>query len=111
MKRPSQYESKQLIQIMNTDPIGTGVHWSVFSTLGAKSGIVNIYDSSPNPGNPTSVVQKAIGKLVHTDEAMLTLKSMGCDHQTNNRDCGLFSIANATEFTFKGDPGTLRYAN
>ena len=104
-------ESKQLIQIMNTDPNGSGVHWFVFSTLGAKSGNVNIYDSSPNPGNPTSAVEKAIAKIVHTDEAMLTLKFMGCDQQTNNRDCGLFSKANATELVFKGDPGTVRYAN
>ena len=96
---------------MNTDPNGSGVHWFVFSTLGAKSGNVNIYDSSPNPGNPTSAVEKAIAKIVHNDEAMLTLKFMGCDQQTNNRDCGLFSIANATELAFKEDPGTVRYAN
>ena len=42
-------ESKQLIQIMNTDPNGSGVHWFVFSTLGAKSGNVTIYDGYPNP--------------------------------------------------------------
>ena len=32
---------------------------------------------------------------------------MGCDQQNNKRDCGLFSIANATELAFKGDPGTV----
>ena len=31
-----------------------------------------------------------------------------CDQQNNNRDCGLFSIANATELAFKGDPCTVR---
>ena len=25
---------------------------------------------------------------------------MGCDQQNNNRDCALFSIANATELAF-----------
>ena len=33
---------------------------------------------------------------------------MGCDQQNNNRDCALFSIANATELAFKGGPGTVR---
>ena len=27
---------------------------------------------------------------------------MGCDQQNNNRDCALFSIANAIELAFKG---------
>ena len=27
---------------------------------------------------------------------------MGCDQQNNNRDCGLFSIANAAELALKG---------
>ena len=27
---------------------------------------------------------------------------MGCDHQNNNRDYALFSIANAAELAFKG---------
>ena len=31
-----------------------------------------------------------------------------CDQQNNNRDCGLFSTANATELAFKRDPGTVR---
>ena len=30
-----------------------------------------------------------------------------CDLQNNNRECGLFSKANAT-WTLKGDPGTVR---
>ena len=33
---------------------------------------------------------------------------MGCDQQNNNRDCALFSIANATELAFKWGPGTVR---
>ena len=33
---------------------------------------------------------------------------MGCDQQNNNRDCALFSVANATELAFKGGPGTVR---
>ena len=28
--------------------------------------------------------------------------------KNNNRDCGIFSIANAPELAFKGDPGTAR---
>ena len=34
-------ESKQLIQVMNTDPNGSGVHWFAFSTLGTGPSIVN----------------------------------------------------------------------
>ena len=45
------------------------------------------------------------------EAAMLTLEFMGCDQQNNTRDCGLFAIANATELAFKGEPGTVRYAN
>ena len=30
------------------------------------------------------------------------------DQQNNNRDCGLFSIANALGLAFEGDPGTVR---
>ena len=33
---------------------------------------------------------------------------MGCDQQNNNRDCVLFSIANATGLAFIGGPGTVR---
>ena len=96
---------------MNTDPNGSGVHWFVFPTLETGPGIVNIYDSLPNPGNPSSAVENGIAKLVHTEAALLTLKFMGCDQQNNARHCGLFAIANATELAFKGEPGTVRYAN
>ena len=34
--------------------------------------------------------------------------TIGCDQQNNNKDCGPFSIANATELAFKGNPGTGR---
>ena len=74
-------------------------------------GTVNIYASSPTPGSPSSAVENAIAKLVHIDAAMLTLKFMGCGQQNNARDRGLFSIENATELAFKGDPGTVRYAS
>ena len=33
---------------------------------------------------------------------------MGCDQQNNNRDCALFSIANATELAVKWGPDTVR---
>ena len=33
--------------------------------------------------------------------------TIGRDQQNNKRDFGLFSIANATELAFKGDPGTV----
>ena len=33
---------------------------------------------------------------------------MVCDQQNNNRDCALFSIADATELAYKGGPGTVR---
>ena len=82
-----------------------------FSTLGTGPGSVNIQDSSPNPGNPSSAVENTIAKLVHTEAAMLTIKLIGCDQQNNTRDCGLFAIAKATELTFKGEPDTVRYAN
>ena len=47
-----------------------------FIGLGIESGIVNIYDSSPNPRNPSFAEENAIAKLVHTDAAMLILKFM-----------------------------------
>ena len=37
-----------------------------------------------------------------------SVSTIGCDQQNNNRDCGPFSIANATVLAFKGDPGTVR---
>ena len=33
---------------------------------------------------------------------------MSCNQQNNNRDCAIFSIANATELGFEGGPGTVR---
>ena len=33
---------------------------------------------------------------------------MVCHQQDNNRNCALFSIANATELAFKGGPDTER---
>ena len=96
---------------MNTDPNGSWVHWFAFPTLGTGPDIVNIYDSSPNPGNPSSAVENAIAKLFHTEAAMLTLKFISCDQQNNTRDCGLFVVANVTELVFKGESGTVRYAN
>ena len=33
---------------------------------------------------------------------------MSCDQQNNNRDCALFSKANANELAFDGYPGTVR---
>ena len=33
---------------------------------------------------------------------------LGCDQQNNDRDCALFSIANASELALKGGPSTVR---
>ena len=106
-----QPDTRELLQIMNTDPNGSGVHWFTFSTLRANSGVVNIYDSASQPGNLRSAVEDAIAKLVHTSTEMLTLHFMECQQQENTRDCGLFAIANATELAFNGNPSTVRYAS
>ena len=46
--------------------------------------------------------------LLHYNGGLKSVSTIGCDQQNNNRDCGLFSIAYATELAFKGDPGTVR---
>ena len=38
----------------------------------------------------------------------MSVGTIGCDQQNNNRDCGLFFIANASELALKEDPGTVR---
>ena len=80
-----QPDTRELLQIMNTDPNGSGVHWFTFSTLRANSGVVNIYDSAPQPGNRRSAVEDAIAKLVHTSTEMLTLHFMECQQQENRK--------------------------
>ena len=61
-----QADRGELLQIMNTDPNGSGVHWFTFSTLRGNLGVVNIYGSASQPGNLRSVEENAIAKLVHT---------------------------------------------
>ena len=77
---------------MNTT--NSGIHWLVFSTLRTKPGVVYKYDSASDPGNLSSDVVNAITELVHANNTVLSLKFMECQQQKN---CGLYAVANATE--------------
>ena len=55
---------------------------------------------SDQVGNPE-------GRFSHVAAHIILGSTIGCDQQNNNIGCGLFSIANATELAFKGDPGTV----
>jgi len=84
---------KDLLQIINTDVNGPGVHWIAFSTVGCKDGVVNIFDSSDSAHLRSDVVE-CIAKKVKTPDSMLTLNFHECPIQSNANDCGVYAIAN-----------------
>ena len=52
-------------------------------------------------------MNSSLGSFILHCNGGKSVSTIGCDQQNNNRYCGLFSIANATELAFKGGPGTV----
>ena len=84
----------KMMQIVNTDPTGRGVHWILLSTVDCPPGVIRIYDSAQyNHISPE--VEKVIAQLVKLPLHMSTIQVqfMEGDIQPNSSDCGVYSIA------------------
>ncbi len=92
-KTPSPF-----IQILNIKRS----HWIVASTVNCDNGIVNVYDSLSTAIDKDTKFQ--ISSICDTTENTIKIKSVNIQRQTNSRDCGLFSLAVATELAQRKDP-------
>ena len=66
-------------------------HWLTISTVGARSGTVNIYDSLYL--SVGSHVKDQVAAIVCADEKEITLNHIDVQNQQGTCDCGLFSLA------------------
>ena len=82
-------------------------HWACVSTIGCKSGHVNVYDSYfPTP--PVSLVLQ-LCCLLKTEESHLTINLMHMQSQVGASDCGCFAIACATALCHGQNPSHLQW--
>ena len=93
----------RFVQILN---IQNHSHWITASNVGCEEGTANIYDSAYN--SLTMGAKAQICSLWRPSADLVTLRLANIQRQPNNSDCGLFSIACATEVAFSRDP-TLCY--
>ena len=97
-----------ILQIINTELEGKGLHWIALSTLNCPDGSVNIYDSC-NSCYVSDRVQAAIASLVGVSGRILTLRFTRSDNQLNMNDCGVLAIANLVSLCNDLDPSFLQY--
>ena len=82
-----------IVQIINTQPSGRGVHWICLSTHGCEPGSINVYDSAKN-NHLSSDVERCSAQLVEMPQDMDSIKVyfIDCDQQRNSMDCGVSYI-------------------
>ena len=65
------------------------------SSVGCLANIINLYDSTKSKAAPTIVRQ--IATFIHCQASSFTICNISCQKQSGSRDCGLYSIATATQ--------------
>ena len=69
--------------------------------------LVHVYDSLYNTVHDDTVMQ--VAAIMHTAERYVDFKVHKIQFQRGNSDCGLFSIAYATDLAFGNDPASYMY--
>ena len=92
----------EFIQIINT-----GAHWICMSTISSGPGNVKIYDTLYNRANSVAI-HHACHMLMYNGDK-ISFVNERVQRQTNSHDCGLFSLAIATDLCNGTDPTTQSY--
>ena len=91
--------SGHFVQILN---VMHGSHWITVSNINCDSDTVNVYDSAYALIDMDTKLQ--ICSFIRPSCDVLTLRMPNIQHQPNSFDCGVFSIATATELALGRDP-------
>ena len=89
------------IQILNVQ----GNHW--ITVVGIPPSLVHIYDSVYNYTSDDTKLQ--VAAILSTNESEITFKIQKVQFQKGSNDCGLFSIAFATDLAHGNDPISCKY--
>ena len=92
----------EFIQIINT-----GAHWICMSRISSGLGTVKIYDTLYNRANSVAI-HHACHMLMYNGDK-ISFVNERVQKQTNSHDCGLFSLAIATDLCNGTDPTTQSY--
>ena len=82
-----------------------GNHW--ITVAGVSPSLVHVYDSLYNTVHDDTVMQ--VAAIMHTAEHYVDFKVHKIQFQKGTSDCGLFSIAYATDLAFGNDPASYMY--
>ena len=92
----------EFVQIINT-----GAHWICMSTISSGPGTVKLYDTLYNRANSVAI-HHACHMLMYNGDK-ISFVNERVQRQTNSNDCGLFSLAIATDLCNGTDPTTQSY--
>ena len=92
------------VQILNEN----NKHWLCVCTMSSLPDTIDIYDSHRMKGISMHVI-KQYGLLLNSQEKTIFLRAMQAQQQLGSIDCGLFTIANATELCFRLQPSHAVY--
>ena len=100
----------QDLSFPNTDSpfvqiLHAGNHW--LTVEGVNSSLVRVYDTKKYAS--TENVQSQIAAIIQSSSKSVTLQLEAIQEQLGDNDCGLFSIAYATELCYGNDVSSLRY--
>ena len=99
-----QVHSGEFVQIIHV----RNNHWCVVSTVGCKTGEVNMYDSlCGNLSFETKLLIASMISCVSLSE--LTVRVVNVDRQKNGSDCGVLAIAYAFDICSGLDPCTVKF--
>ena len=93
--------NEAFIQILHVD----GNHWIAVGHV--SSGFVTIYDSVYSYVSTDTKIQ--IASLLHTGNQRITLKIHKVQFQDKASDCGVYSIAFATDLAYGNNPASREY--
>ena len=99
-----QVHSGEFVQIIH---VGNN-HWCVVSTVGCKTGEVNVYDSLC--GNLSFETELLIASMISCSvSSELTVRVMNVDRQKNGSDCGVLAIAYVFDICSGLDPCAVKF--
>ena len=80
-------------------------HWVCFSSINSRSGYVDVYESLSSP-----VTQELLELAFDlTGPPFKGIRCIPVQQQTNGSDCGVFSIAFATNLVYGQSPANVTY--
>ena len=95
--------------IMNTDTLGPGEHWVLFTSVGAQPDHVIMYNSAPG-GALRHGLKMAVACIAKIKGNYMYIDNIDSHRQTNSKDCRVIAIANMTALAYESDVTKQEYA-